>query len=104
MAERAQRMHVVLADMAGIGAWVHGQSVRASVEAGDPGAQHVGLRRGFSILDADDAFALVKDLAPAGLKPDACSMAYNRYLRSAKGVRKADIFARLADHPGRTFL
>ncbi len=34
----------------------------------------VGLRRGFSILDADDAFALVKDLAPAGLKPDALDL------------------------------
>ena len=37
-------------------------------------AQHVGLRRGFSILDAEDAFALVKDLAPAGLKPDALDL------------------------------
>ena len=37
-------------------------------------AAHVGLRRGFSILDADDAFALVKDLAPAGLKPDALDL------------------------------
>jgi ATP-dependent DNA helicase Rep len=34
----------------------------------------VGLRRGFSILDAEDAFALVKDLAPAGLKPDALDL------------------------------
>ncbi|MBI2399319.1 MAG: UvrD-helicase domain-containing protein [Xanthomonadales bacterium] len=37
-------------------------------------ANHVGLRRGFSILDAEDAFALVKDLAPAGLKPDALDL------------------------------
>jgi ATP-dependent DNA helicase Rep len=37
-------------------------------------AAHVGLRRGFSILDAEDAFALVKDLAPAGLKPDALDL------------------------------
>ncbi|MBK6435015.1 MAG: UvrD-helicase domain-containing protein [Rhodanobacteraceae bacterium] len=37
-------------------------------------AAHVGLRHGFSILDADDAFALVKDLAPAGMKPDALDL------------------------------
>ncbi|BBD78775.1 ATP-dependent DNA helicase Rep [Aerosticca soli] len=30
-----------------------------------------GLRRGFSVLDADDAAALIKELAPAGSKPDA---------------------------------
>jgi ATP-dependent DNA helicase Rep len=29
------------------------------------------LRRGFSIFDSDDALAIVKDLAPAGLKNDA---------------------------------
>lgn len=29
-----------------------------------------GLKRGFSVLDADDSAALVKDLAPAGTKPD----------------------------------
>lgn len=37
-------------------------------------AQAVGLRRGFSILDADDAAALVKDLAPAGTKPEALDL------------------------------
>ena len=37
-------------------------------------AQAVGLRRGFSILDSEDAFALVKDLAPAGLKTDALDL------------------------------
>jgi ATP-dependent DNA helicase Rep len=31
----------------------------------------VGLRRGFSIFDSDDTLALVKELLPAGLKPDA---------------------------------
>jgi ATP-dependent DNA helicase Rep len=30
----------------------------------------VGLKRGFSILDADDSAAIVKDLAPAAAKPD----------------------------------
>ena len=30
-----------------------------------------GLRRGFSVLDADDSHGIVKDLAPKGLKPDA---------------------------------
>ena len=46
-------------------------------------ANHVGLRRGFSILDAEDAFALVKDLAPAGLKPDALDL-----LRGLIGMAK----------------
>ncbi|KAA2284256.1 UvrD-helicase domain-containing protein [Arenimonas fontis] len=31
----------------------------------------VGLRRGFSIFDADDQMAIIKDLAPPGLKNDA---------------------------------
>jgi len=30
-----------------------------------------GLRRGFSIFDADDQMAIIKDLAPSGLKNDA---------------------------------
>ena len=30
-----------------------------------------GLRRGFSIFDADDSLALIRDLAPAALKKDA---------------------------------
>jgi ATP-dependent DNA helicase Rep len=30
-----------------------------------------GLRRGFSIFDADDTLALIKELAPAATKPDA---------------------------------
>src|SRR5450432_1806941 len=30
----------------------------------------VGLKRGFSILDADDSAAIIKDLAPAAAKPD----------------------------------
>src|SRR5688572_4075484 len=29
------------------------------------------LRRGFSILDADDTQAMIKELAPKGIKPDA---------------------------------
>ncbi|MGH8190647.1 MAG: UvrD-helicase domain-containing protein [Rhodanobacteraceae bacterium] len=31
---------------------------------------HVGLRRGFSVLDADDSAGLVKELAGAAVKPD----------------------------------
>jgi ATP-dependent DNA helicase Rep len=30
-----------------------------------------GLRRGFSVFDVDDSLAIIKDLAPTGLKPDA---------------------------------
>jgi len=33
--------------------------------------ERVGLRRGFSVLDADDSGAIVKELVPAGTKPDA---------------------------------
>ncbi|HQX34706.1 MAG TPA: UvrD-helicase domain-containing protein [Dokdonella sp.] len=32
---------------------------------------HAGLRRGFSVLDADDSQGLIKDLAPKGIKNDA---------------------------------
>jgi ATP-dependent DNA helicase Rep len=35
------------------------------------------LRRGFSIFDADDQLAIVKDLAPAGLKNDALYALHN---------------------------
>ncbi len=30
----------------------------------------LGLKRGFSVLDADDSAAIIKDLLPAGIKPD----------------------------------
>ena len=33
--------------------------------------ERAGLRRGFSIFDADDQMAIIKDLAPKGLKNDA---------------------------------
>ncbi|HEX7341959.1 MAG TPA: UvrD-helicase domain-containing protein [Rhodanobacteraceae bacterium] len=33
--------------------------------------ERAGLKRNFSVLDADDAGAIIKDLAPAGIKPDA---------------------------------
>src|SRR5699024_3919294 len=33
--------------------------------------ERAGLRRNFSILDADDAGAIIKELAPKGIKPDA---------------------------------
>jgi ATP-dependent DNA helicase Rep len=33
----------------------------------------VGLRRGFSVLDADETAAIIKDLAPPGTKPDRLS-------------------------------
>ncbi len=33
--------------------------------------ERAGLRRNFSVLDADDAGAIVKELAPKGIKPDA---------------------------------
>ncbi len=34
----------------------------------------VGLRRGFTIFDADDSAALIKDLAPTGTKPDTLAV------------------------------
>ena len=33
--------------------------------------ERANLRRGFSVLDADDSQGMIKDLAPKGLKPDA---------------------------------
>ncbi len=33
--------------------------------------ERAGLRRNFSVLDADDSGAIIKELAPAGIKPDA---------------------------------
>jgi len=70
----------------------------------------VGLRRGFSVFDADDSAAIVKDLAPKGAKPDALwalrsllSQAKNAGLdpdraahaaRSAREREAADIYAR----------
>jgi ATP-dependent DNA helicase Rep len=70
----------------------------------------LGLRRGFSVFDADDSAAIVKDLAPAGSKPDALfalrnliSNAKNQGLtaeqaaQAARGAREreaADVYAR----------
>jgi ATP-dependent DNA helicase Rep len=70
----------------------------------------VGLRRGFSVFDADDSAAIVKDLAPKGAKPDALfalrsllSQAKNagldpdqaaRAARSSREREAADIYAR----------
>ncbi|MGD9584135.1 MAG: UvrD-helicase domain-containing protein [Lysobacterales bacterium] len=45
--------------------------------------QAAGLRRGFTVLDADDAFNLFKDLAPKGASNDAL-----RLLRSLIGAAK----------------
>jgi ATP-dependent DNA helicase Rep len=69
-----------------------------------------GLRRGFSVFDADDSAAIVKDLAPKAAKPDALfalrtllSQAKNAGLdpgqaaaaaRSAREREAADIYAR----------
>jgi len=33
--------------------------------------ERAGLKRNFSVLDADDSGAIIKDLAPTGIKPDA---------------------------------
>ena len=43
----------------------------------------IGLKRGFSILDADDSGAIVKDLAPAATKPDQL-FALRNLISSAK--------------------
>jgi ATP-dependent DNA helicase Rep len=42
----------------------------------------LGLRRGFSIFDADDSAAQLKDLLPAGSKPDAIDAAKNLISRA----------------------
>jgi len=44
----------------------------------------LNLKRGFSVLDADDSAAIVKDLAPAASKPDQL-FALRHLLSSAKG-------------------
>jgi ATP-dependent DNA helicase Rep len=44
----------------------------------------LGLKRGFSVFDADDSAAIVKDLAPAGAKPDAL-FALRSLISNAKG-------------------
>ncbi|HXR61957.1 MAG TPA: UvrD-helicase domain-containing protein, partial [Rudaea sp.] len=70
----------------------------------------VGLRRGFSVFDADDSAAIVKDLAPKASKPDALyalrnllSQAKNAGLdpdqaaaaaRSSREREAADLYAR----------
>ncbi|HST28315.1 MAG TPA: UvrD-helicase domain-containing protein [Rudaea sp.] len=44
----------------------------------------LGLKRGFSVFDADDSAAIVKDLAPAAAKPDAL-FALRSLISNAKG-------------------
>jgi ATP-dependent DNA helicase Rep len=44
----------------------------------------LGLKRGFSVLDADDSAAIVKDLAPAASKPDQL-FALRHLISTAKG-------------------
>jgi ATP-dependent DNA helicase Rep len=70
----------------------------------------LGLKRGFSVFDADDSAAIVKDLAPAGAKPDALfalrslisnakssGLAPEQAAQAARGAREreaADVYAR----------
>ena len=70
----------------------------------------LGLKRGFSVFDADDSAAIVKDLAPAGVKPDALfalrnlvsgaknsGMSPEQAAQAARGAREreaADVYAR----------
>ncbi|HEY7873077.1 MAG TPA: UvrD-helicase domain-containing protein [Rudaea sp.] len=70
----------------------------------------LGLKRGFSVFDADDSAAIVKDLAPAGAKPDQLfalrnlvsnaknnGMAPEQAMAATRSVREreaADIYAR----------
>ncbi|MBS0486232.1 MAG: UvrD-helicase domain-containing protein, partial [Proteobacteria bacterium] len=44
----------------------------------------LGLKRGFSVFDADDSAAIIKDLAPAAAKPDAL-FALRSLISNAKG-------------------
>ena len=74
----------------------------------------LGLKRGFSVLDADDSAAIVKDLAPAALKPDQLwalrqllSSAKNsgldpvQALAAARGAREAEAARLYADYQKR---
>jgi ATP-dependent DNA helicase Rep len=44
-----------------------------------------GLRRGFSVLDADDSGGIVKELAPKGVKPDVLFGIRNLLSRAKNG-------------------
>ena len=65
-----------------------------------------GFKRGFSVFDADDSAAMIKDLAPAGLKPDQLhalrqlvstaknnGLAPEQALAAARSAREADAAA-----------
>ncbi|MGA7298628.1 MAG: UvrD-helicase domain-containing protein [Rhodanobacteraceae bacterium] len=47
--------------------------------------EHAGLRRNFTVLDADDSGKVIKELAPAGIKPDALWQIRN-LISQAKGA------------------
>ncbi|MGA8276848.1 MAG: UvrD-helicase domain-containing protein [Rhodanobacteraceae bacterium] len=60
----------------------------------------VGLRRGFSVLDADDSRAILKDLLPKGTKPDAL-FALQALLSRAKNSALTPVTAAAAAHSPR---
>ena len=73
-----------------------------------------GLRRGFSVLDADDSQGLIKDLAPKGIKNDALWALQNLISRAknegltpdqaterSQGAREAEVAEIYADYQKR---
>jgi ATP-dependent DNA helicase Rep len=58
-----------------------------------------GLRRGFSLLDAGDSLAVVKDLLPSGTRPDALSTAHALVSRAKNAGLTPDQAADAAASP-----
>ncbi len=76
--------------------------------------ERVGLRRGFSVLDADDSAAIVKELAPGGTKPDVlrdiqhllgqaknAGLSPEQALAAARSARESDVAALYARYQQR---
>src|ERR1700741_4066623 len=74
----------------------------------------LGLRRGFSVFDADDSAAIVKDLAPKSAKPDAlfalrglllqakkAGLSPEQAADAARGAREREAAAIYALYPAR---
>src|SRR5690606_37398762 len=62
-AQVGQRQHVVVAGVAGIGARVHGNAVRAGIQAGAGGAQHVGIAAAARIAQHRDLVEVDAEVA-----------------------------------------
>ncbi len=62
----------------------------------------LGLKRGFSVLDADDSSAIVKELLPAAVKPDQLSALRNLVSAAKNNGLAPDAGQRTRAQPART--